>query len=194
MTIFRGTPTNLTLIEDAPSPSAPGSTWTSTNFSVAAGECIYMVVDGFAGDECDYSYTLNNVSGGCVLILSSDLLNFYGENINNINRIHWEITDSENEIYELQKSKDGVSWSTLKEYISENGNHSHTDISNGITYYRLNGDINSDIIALTSKNTIHYQPEKYFAPNGVLIQDIDTYRGFYIIMYSNGFHEKKIKN
>jgi hypothetical protein len=194
MTIFRGTPTNLTLVEDAPSPSAPGSTWTSTNFNVSAGECIYLIVDGFAGDECDYSYTLNNVTGGCNVLLNNGDLNFRGENINNINKIYWEITESSDKTYELQKSKDAVNWTSIEQYVAYEANYNHTDVSNGITYYRLNGNINSDIIVLSSKNTIHYQPEKYFAPNGVLIQDIDTYRGFYIIMYSNGFHEKKIKN
>ena len=194
MSIFRGTPTNLTLIEDAPSPSAPGSTWTSTNFSVSAGECIYMIVDGFAGDECDYSYTLNNVSGGCVLVLSSDLIRFHGENTNNINKIYWEITNADGEQYQLQKSKDAINWSTLEQYIASNDDYKYTDVSNGTTYYRLNGGINSDIIALSSKFNLSYQPEKYFAPNGVLIHDIERYRGLYIIMYSNGFYEKRVKN
>ena len=193
MTIFRGTPTNLTLVEDAPSPSAPGSTWTSTNFSVSAGECIYMIVDGFAGDECDYSYTLNNVSGGCVFILSNNSLNFRGENINNINRLHWEIKDASGETYELQKSKDGITWLTLKEYLAFDDDYQYTDISNGMTYYRLNGELNSDVIALNSNNSIKYQPEKYIASNGVIIDDIDRYSGLYIVVYTNGIYEKKIK-
>lgn len=194
MTIFRGTPTNLTLVEDAPSPSAPGSTWTSNNFNVSAGECIYLIVDGFAGDECDYSYTLNNVTGGCNVLLNNEDLNFRGENIKNINKIYWEITESSDKTYELQKSKDAVNWTSIEQYVAYEGNYNHTDVSNGITYYRLNGDINSEIIALNSNVNITYQPEKYFAPNGVLIHDIERYRGLYIIMYSNGFHEKKIKN
>lgn len=194
MTIFRGTPTNLTLIEDAPSPSAPGSTWTSTDFNVSAGECIYMIVDGFAGDECDYSYTLNNVTGGCNVLLNSEDLNFRGEKINNFNEIYWEITESSDKTYELQKSKDAVNWSPIEQYRAQKGGHNNTDTSNGMTYYRLNGDINSEIIALNSNFNISYQPEKYFAPNGILIDDIERYRGLYIILYSNGFHEKKIKN
>jgi len=194
MTIFRGTPTNLTLVEDAPSPSAPASTWTSTNFNVSAGECIYLIVDGFAGDECDYSYTLNNVTGGCNVLLNNEYLNFRGENINNINKIYWDITESSGKAYKLQKSKDALNWVLIEQYITYEGNYNHTDVSNGITYYRLNGDINSEIIALNSNVNIIYQPEKYFAPNGVLIHDIERYRGLYIIMYSNGFHEKKIKN
>ena len=105
-----------------------------------------------------------------------------------------EITESSDKTYELQKSKDAINWVSIEQYVAYEGDYNHTDVSNGITYYRLNGDINSEIIALNSNVNITYQPEKYFAPNGVLIHDIERYRGLYIIMYSNGFHEKKIKN
>ena len=193
MTIFRGSPTNLTLVEDAPSPSSPGSIWTSSNFNVSAGECIYMVVDGFAGDECDYSYTLNNLTGGCNVLLSNIFLNFHGENVKNINKVYWEITETLDKTYVLQSSKDGINWYSIEQYVTKVGNYMYTDLTNGVTYYRLSGDINSEIIALVSNVNITYQPEKYFASNGILIEDIDRYKGFYIIMYSNGVYEKKIK-
>jgi hypothetical protein len=115
MTIFRGTPTNLTVIEHAPSPSSPGSSWTSSNFSVAAGECIYLVVDGFAGDQCDYSYTLNNVSGGCNLLpLPIELVDFYGFKEENRNVLLWTtMTETNNNYFTIERSKDAFTWDSL---------------------------------------------------------------------------------
>ena len=152
-----------------------------------------MVVDGFAGDECDYSYTLNNLTGGCNVLLSNIFLNFHGENVKNINKVYWEITETLDKTYVLQSSKDGINWYSIEQYVTKVGNYMYTDLTNGVTYYRLSGDINSEIIALVSNVNITYQPEKYFASNGILIEDIDRYKGFYIIMYSNGVYEKKIK-
>jgi hypothetical protein len=72
MAIFTGTPTNLTWLSQAPSPTSSGNTWTSPNITLTAGECVYLMVDGFAGDACGYSYTLTPISGSsCVLFSCS---------------------------------------------------------------------------------------------------------------------------
>ena len=141
MTIFRGSPTNLNVIEHAPSPSVPGSTWTSANFSVSPGECIYLVVDGFAGDQCDYSYTLNNVTGGCNIFLDQ-LKDFNGRKINNNNILEWEISEGIEGIdFNILRSNDGINFNKINEVPSKNEVklYEYTDYNphNGLNYYRL---------------------------------------------------------
>jgi hypothetical protein len=141
MTLFRGTPNNLTVIEHAPSPSVPGSSWTSSNFNVSVGECIYLVVDGFAGDQCDYSYTLNNVTGGCNILLDQ-LKEFSGYSLKDKNYLEWGISEGvDGLVFNLLKSKDGVIFHKIDEVNSENNvknyNYSDYNPNNGLNYYRL---------------------------------------------------------
>lgn len=110
MSIFRGTPTNITLIQHAPSPSQPGSNWTSTTFAVSAGECVFLVVDGFAGDQCDYQYTLNNITGGCNVALPVELLGMYTQ----CDRITWfTLTEINNDYFTLYHSYNAHDWEEI---------------------------------------------------------------------------------
>ena len=141
MTIFRGTTNNLSVIEHSPNPSLPGSTWTSSNFNVSAGECVYLVVDGFAGDQCDYSYTLNNVIGGCNIILSQ-FRDFDAYTVNKRNILDWEINQtSENIKFNVLRSNNGLDFVKVSEINSEQNqtSYSYTDFNpiNGLNYYRL---------------------------------------------------------
>jgi gliding motility-associated-like protein len=69
MAIFTGTPGALTWLSQAPSPTYSGNTWVSPNITLAAGECAYLMVDGFAGDACGYSYVLTPVGASpCDLV------------------------------------------------------------------------------------------------------------------------------
>jgi hypothetical protein len=148
MTIFRGTPTNLTVIEHAPSPSLPGSLWTSAPFAVAAGECIFLMVDGFAGDECDYSYTLNNISGGCNILLPLDNLNFTTKYNDGFNQLKWDISISDElKYFDIQKSNNGINFYTMDsmEY-NLNSNYTYNDFEPfDITYYRIRSVFKSKI-------------------------------------------------
>jgi hypothetical protein len=146
MTIFRGTPTNLTVIQHAPSPSAPGSSWTSMTFSVAAGECIYLVVDGFAGDQCDYSYTLNNISGGCNLVpLPVELIYFEAFSMETRNKLVWATATEVNcDYYLIERSTDFKNWDRVGT-VNGMGNATFEntyslydyEIENELYYYRL---------------------------------------------------------
>ena len=146
MTIFKGVSGGLTQIGNAPSPSNPGSSWTSSDFDVVAGECIYMLVDGFAGDQCDYSYTLNNVSGSCDL-LPIKLTNFNAEYIKETNQVLllWNtVTEINNESFTIERSADGLSFETV-EMVAGAGNsnvlQAYQTIDKfpfiGTSYYRL---------------------------------------------------------
>ena len=61
MAILIGDPTNLVNVAQAPNPTYAGESWTSGDITLNAGECAYLVVDGFAGDACDYSYELTPI-------------------------------------------------------------------------------------------------------------------------------------
>ena len=170
MTIFRGTNSDLTVIEHAPSPSAAGSSWTSADFTVSAGECIFMVVDGFAGDQCDYSYTLNNVTGGCNLVsLPINLLEFNAKLIEEDKvELNWAtLTEENNSHFTIERSIDGDHFnffSTIKGAGNSNElNHYNTIDNNpfeGTSYYRLsqtdfNGKSRSHgIVAIKNNKTI----------------------------------------
>lgn len=170
MTIFRGTSGNLTQIENAPSPSAPGSSWTSATFAVSAGECIFMVVDGFAGDQCDYSYTLNNISGGCNLVsLPINLLEFNAEltDEETVDLTWSTVSEVDNEYFTIERSADGRNFSFLTR-IEGAGNstvlqqYQTTDDHplKGVSYYRLSqtdadGQTTSfDMVAVNNDNAI----------------------------------------
>ncbi len=156
MTIFIGTPTNLgNVIWNAASPSQPGSTQTSPTFSVLNGECVYMVVDGFAGDQCDYQYTLNNVSGGCNLLpLPSELSLFFGYHQDRTNVLKWQ-TDSEvnTDYFKVERSTNGMDWEQVGSVpASGNSNQKNSytfedhSFAVGMNYYRLTQlDLNGEI-------------------------------------------------
>jgi hypothetical protein len=146
MAILTGSANALTSFTQAPNPTYTNTAvWTSPNFSLAAGGCAYLVVDGFAGDACSYSYVLTNVSGGCVL-LPVELLFFNGKKIDqSANELSWATaTEHNSDYFVIEKSANGVDF----EYMTQvNGggnsntrlNYTTTDHSpfEGETYYRL---------------------------------------------------------
>jgi len=180
MTIFRGTSTNLTVVEHAPSPSNPGSSWTSADFAVAAGECIFLVVDGFAGDQCDYSYTLNNVTGGCNLLsLPIELLDFTAEiNDHNSVDIFWSTaSETNNKTYTIERSQDGENYSLLNQTNgagTSSGVHNYRTLDQypfkGTSYYKLSQtDYNGEtrVCGITAVNNSNSIQELAIDPNPV---------------------------
>ncbi len=92
--VFTGNPTALTSIASSPSIIAQGGSWASGNFSIAAGGCAYIAVDGFAGDECNYNLTLTNSSCPCAL-LPLDLAFMAGRNLSGSIDLSWEMKSQE---------------------------------------------------------------------------------------------------
>jgi|SaaInlV_165m_DNA_1040744.scaffolds.fasta_scaffold01237_16 hypothetical protein len=202
MTIFSGTANNLTFIESAPSPSNPGSSWSSSNFNVAAGECIFLVVDGFAGDQCDYQYILNNISGGCNLApLPIDLVFFNGELIIGTSGrqglLKWvTATEINNDYYNIERSIDGYNWETIHT-LSGAGNsimtksYKYIDVSikRGVNYYKLTQfDFNGlsktfDIITINNE----IKERKLIKVLNFMGQEVNEYsEGLLLYHYSNG--------
>ncbi len=122
MSILTGTTSNLTNTQNAPNPTAPGATWNSSTISLSAGQCAYLIVDGFAGDQCTYNYTLTNISGGCVL-LPVELSQFSLQRFERQAYLKWMIeSENSNDFFTLERSLDGINWSNVSE-IESIGNH-----------------------------------------------------------------------
>lgn len=145
MAILKGSPTSFTNIGEATNPMTPSSAiWTSSNFNVVAGGCVYMVVDGFGGDACNYSYVLSNISGGCVL-LAVDLLSFNALQNNDLVDLTWATaTEINNDYFTVERSDDGINFKEIEKIdgtgISSNVLFYSTIDKhplNGISYYRL---------------------------------------------------------
>lgn len=145
MAILTGSPTSFTNIWQATSPTLTNTAvQTSPNFSLAAGGCAYLVVDGFAGDACSYSYVLTNVSGGCVL-LPVELLSFNAEERDGDVALTWVTASEKNNAYfTVEKSADGVNFEslyTLKGAGNSSQQKNYAVVDNnplaGLSYYRL---------------------------------------------------------
>lgn len=145
MAILTGAPTSLTNVWQATSPTLTNTAvQTSPNFNLAAGGCAYLVVDGFAGDACSYSYVLTNVAGGCVL-LPIELISFNALANNGVIDLSW-ITASEknNDYFTVERSRNGIDFEILKtvkgaENSTTQKNYFVVDNNplKGLSYYRL---------------------------------------------------------
>jgi hypothetical protein len=157
--VFTGSTGSLTNVGNSASPLAPGSTYTSGVITVGAGQCAYLMIDGFAGDACDYSVTLTNVSGGCVLLpLGLASFNIYTSD-NEVN-LNWDIySELNNSFFTIERSLDGSNYTPVSEVLSI-GDHSHLYsytakdrylAAEGI-YYRLSAtDVNGETTVLAVK-------------------------------------------
>lgn len=141
--VLTGTTTSFVNQGNSQNPIPPGGSWTSPTFSVGAGSCAWLMVDGFAGDACTYSVTLTNITGGCILPI--EIANFSGTHSGGKNILEWSThTERNNNYFTVEKSTDHANWHVLAT-VSGAGNS--TSIRNyvvaddspgaGINYYRL---------------------------------------------------------
>ncbi len=206
MTIFRGSPTSLTPIWNATSPSLPGSSQNSPTFSVAAGECIYLMVDGFAADQCDYSYTLTPVGNPCLVSLSAELLDIFAYNTLGENTISWTTINEKNTShFEILKSQDGFNWDFFTK-VEANG-YSEENISylvkdnnyrNLINYYKveqydLDGKMKWERVVKIDNTS---NDKTIIKTINLIGQEVnpDYAKGVVIYMYSDGSTEKIYKH
>lgn len=146
MSILTGSSTSLTNLQNAPNPTSPGSTWTSSTISLTAGQCAYLVVDGFAGDQCTYSYTLTNISGGCVL-LPVELSQFVAQRFERQAYLKWIIeSERDNNYFTLERSLNGQDWTQVTE-IGSIGNHN----------FRYEYGFMDDLEGIVSTQTVYYR-------------------------------------
>jgi hypothetical protein len=197
MSILTGSPSvGFTNIGNSTNPTPSSSSWTSSNFTVNSGECIYLVVDGFSGDACNYSYVLNVVSGGCV-VLTVELSSFTVKNLNNYNYVEW-VTETEfnNDYFRLEKSSDGEKWIFLDKIngvgstqLKQIYSYIDRDFDENINYYRL---IQVDFDGTEYDKGIVSIDNSRNRPNIIIIYNTigqvvsEEYVGLKIIYYSDG--------
>lgn len=146
----------------------PGSTSLGTvnATGLIAGQTYILMVDGYAGDVCNFT-----ISGWTAVgILPINLLNFVGYNEDEKNKIQWVTSREKNtDFFRIEKSKDGVGFEKLLDYNAA-GNSESTKYYNAfdltpfeeMTYYRLklfnlDGTYEySNIITINNKNLTEY--------------------------------------
>lgn len=138
---YSGTCGSLTAITSScinPTGSA-GSNGTFSFSGLTIGNTYYIMIDGYAGDVCDYTWQAQ--SG----ILPIDLVNLKGTVLTRKNLLTWD-TESEtnNDYFEIQKSTDGINFSTIGK-VQGAGNSSNVlsyefsdyEIDTEFSYYRI---------------------------------------------------------
>jgi hypothetical protein len=111
--VFTGTTTALVNQGNSQNPIPVGGSWTSGVITVNAGSCAWLMIDGFAGDACNYNVTLTNVSGGCI-VLPVDIAGFSGYKSANVNILEWStLTERTGKDFAIEKSVDGKTWKLL---------------------------------------------------------------------------------
>ena len=159
--VFTGIPTALVSAWQSP-PSCGGlgngqvpngCTVTSSNFAVGAGGCAYMAVDGFAGDACNYSLVLTNVSCPCN-ILPVELTGFTARCMNGQLVCEWATaTEKNSDHFTLEKSLDGITFYPVGE-VKAAGNSNQDkkyifvlkEALEELAYYRLSEtDLNGSV-------------------------------------------------
>lgn len=165
MAILTGTNNNMTNVWQATNPTTVSTPiQTSPSFTLAAGGCAYLVVDGWNGDACAYSYVLTNITGGCILLPVS-VVEFTGAKIGRVNEINWSTASEQNSDYFIvERSKDGIIFENMTKVQAAGNSNSlikyksidDAPYSEG-TYYRLlqsdfNGEkTNSGIIYIANE-------------------------------------------
>jgi hypothetical protein len=153
---------------------------------LTAGQTYFIAADGFAGDNCRWTFTGNNI-----VILPVEFIELKAEHINNFVKVSWA-TESElnNEYFVVERSKDAINFETVSTVqgaanTSTRNSYSVNDNNpyEGITYYRIKQyDFDgyfkySNIVAVNIKpidETVVIYPNPVSA-NGVLeISTVET--------------------
>ncbi len=141
--VFTGTPAALVNVAISPSNIPPGGSFASGTFAVGAGQCAYVMVDGFAGDECNYNLTLTNVSCACI-VLPIELAYFAGRNLADQVHLDWGMASQEGlQAFDIARSADGHHFEQLMQGIAAvvQADHRYVvadkDPLPGWNYYRL---------------------------------------------------------
>lgn len=159
---LNGCCSTLTQVSNCFSPGT-ASLGTVTATSLTIGNSYVLMVDGFQGDDCDFSVA-NWLATG---ILPVELSNFYGVALSDYNAIRWEtVSEVDNDYFYINRSYDGINFESIAKvdgvgYSQELNYYQYNDkdIRSGKVYYQLDQvDFDghhelSEIIALDRKST-----------------------------------------
>jgi hypothetical protein len=178
----------------------PGSTslGTVSATGLITGQTYILMVDGYAGDVCNFT-----ISGWTAVgILPLELLNFVGHNEDNKNKIQWVTSHEKNtNFFRLEKSKDGIEFEKLLDYNAAGNSQSPKyynafDLNpfENISYYRLklfslDGTFEySNVISINNQNLTDYITTARPNPtNGLLEFDVNVKNNSHILIeiYTN---------
>lgn len=164
------------------------------------GQTYYIATDGFAGDNCIFSFT------GTGILLPIELGSFTGFHTGHSVELDWTtITEKDNDYFIVQRTLDGVSYEEIGMVDGEGNStrtidYEFTDIMpyQGVSYYRIkqvdyNGEFAySDIISVSSSEDKNL---RLLYSINVTGQQVDyTYKGIVIDVYSDGSTQKRYQN
>ncbi|MDF2448721.1 MAG: hypothetical protein K0R26_1225 [Bacteroidota bacterium] len=175
--------TSFTSVSNCYNPGTTSS-GTVTATGLVAGQTYILMVDGYAGDVCNFT-----VSGWTAVgILPMELLTFVGHNEDLKNKVQWvTATEKNTAFFDVEKSKDGVTFEALMRveaagFSTSAKNYNVFDMTPFpvVTYYRLklvNGDNSSEysnMIAVDNTNLTNYISNARPNPtNGDLLFDVN---------------------
>ncbi len=142
VTDVNGCCTNFTSMSNCWNPGTMTSgTVTATGLTV--GNNYILMVDGYAGDNCDFTVTNWTATG---IQLPVELLNFRAVALPRMNVVEWETASEENcDRFDILRSFDGINYQKIGE-VKGAGNSTNLlsysfedeDIHTGAVYYKLN--------------------------------------------------------
>jgi hypothetical protein len=178
---------------------------TSNTYGFTAGECVYIMLDGFGGTVCDVALTVNPTAGcgGCtILAYTPDSFKTKYIKKTNITEIEFYTEGDNNNTYIIEKSLDGINYEMIEGDIEEQTEKQlHHYIDNrpsfGYNYYKLtqisqfglSEVIGEDVIFVPNNST----PYRVYTVLGEEIKDISKYNGILMYIYEDGTVEKIIK-
>jgi len=207
--VLTGTTTAFVNQGNSQNPIPPGGSWTSPVITVNAGSCAWLMIDGFAGDACNYNVTLTNVSGGCI-VLAVELVDFKGYISGNKNVLEW-ITAGEknNDYFSVEKLNDENNWEILAKIegqLHSRNNQKYSVIDDSpkqkVNYYRLKQtDVDGTFeyfktIIIDNRNSDNVKIESIhdLLGNDYGKQIPEGSHGVFIIKYNNGSYQKLVVN
>lgn len=152
-----------------------------------------------------YYADILNFSVVCPTILSSSIVHFDGvKTKQGSNNIYWELSsvDVECDYYFLERSKDGVNWTTITECKEMCGNTFYNVFDerytrNSVNYYRLSKILNGSSTLITDVISIDNRTNKGKIEKivNLLGQEVDeNVKGYVFVYYSDGSIERQLRD
>lgn len=168
--VFTGTPGALSNQGNSQNPIPPGGSWTSGVLTVNSGQCAYLMIDGFAGDACNYNVTLTNLTGGCI-VLPIEMGEFYAETKGNAVVLNWSTyTEKNNNYFIIERSFDNQSYEPIGAVKGAGHSqslirYSFTDVDpeEGLLYYRLKQVDNDGKVTVSGILSITFSFSDHFS-------------------------------
>jgi hypothetical protein len=120
-----------------------GTNTTQTMNITNTTDCVYLILDGYAGDVCDVDMSLSCTDCGCTLPV--DLVSFEGEAKEGGNLLKWRtLSEEENSHFIVERSRSGRDFQRIGRVEGKGSSSRESrytlmdeDPYGGVSYYRL---------------------------------------------------------